>query len=135
MEQYLKEDYGVLESEYVKDVGDLKDYFEDVAVDLMECGQGYYTDEAVFMFKIGDKFYEVFVGAAIMSAKQDRGDRLYWIDYVEEVTATEIEKPKPKGRTKYEILVNATDEELAKIQKSLREICFAEYTQISEEDE
>src|SRR5690625_5469322 len=110
MENYLIEQYDVIEDKrWLKDVSDIEDYFEDIARDYMECGQGYYQDEAEFICKIGNKFYEVIVYAEIGSAKQDVGDRLYWIDSIEEITYREFEKParKPVARVSYKI--NATE--------------------------
>ena|SRR5690625_41710 len=97
MEKYLIEQYGVIEDEgYLKEESDIEDYFEDYARENMDCGQGYFQDEAEFICKIGDKFYEVYVSAEIESAKQDIGDRLYWIGGFNEISYREIEKPKPK---------------------------------------
>lgn len=97
MEQYLVEQYGVIEDKKrLTSEESIEDYFEDIARDYMECGQGYYQDEAEFICKIGNKFYEVTVYAEIGSAKQDVGDRLYWIDGIQSVTYREIEKPAPK---------------------------------------
>src|SRR5690625_6296404 len=93
MEKYLIEQYGVIEDEgYLKEESDIEDYFEDYARENMDCGQGYFQDEAEFICKIGDKFYEVYVSAEIESAKQDIGDRLYWIGGFNEISYREIEK-------------------------------------------
>lgn len=109
MEKYLIEQYDVIEDKkWLKDVSDIKDYFEDTARDHMECGQGYYQDEADFICKIGDKFYEVVVFAEIGSAKQDVGDRLYWIESIDRVTYREIAKPKPKPTETIVYVLNIT---------------------------
>lgn len=109
MEKYLVDQYEVIEDKkYLTDVSDIEDYFEDIARDHMECGQGFYQDEAEFICKIGDKFYEVNVFAEIGSAKQDVGDRLYWIDGFEKITYREIDKPAPKPTNKISYIFDIT---------------------------
>ena len=99
MEQYLKDDYNVIEDEnYLKSESDIKDYFGNLALEDMDCGQGYYTDEYDWICKIGEKFYEVHAIAEIGSSKQDYGDRLYWIEQIKSIDYNEIEKPLPKKR-------------------------------------
>lgn len=116
MEQYLIEQYEVIEDKrWLKDVNDIDDYFGDIARDYMECGQGYYEDEAHFICKIGDKFYEVNIYAEIGSAKQDVGDRLYWIDGIEKITYREIDKPTPKPVTSVSYIVTVTSAQKAEI--------------------
>lgn len=116
MEKYLIEQYDIIENKkWLKDVDDIEEYFEDIARDYMECGQGYFQDEADFICKIGDKFYKVDVLAEIGSAKQDRGDRLYWIEYIEKVTYREIDKPTPIPVTKVSYNVVVTASQMAEI--------------------
>ena len=114
MEQYLIEDYNVIEDKrYLTEESEIETYFRDSGYDLFDCGQGYYQDEATSICKIRDKFYKVRIIAEIMSSKQDRGDRLYWVESIESVTYEEIEKPKPKGRqyTTYRVLVTKREKE------------------------
>ncbi len=66
----------------------IESYFKDVGREHLDCGQGYYEDEATVMCKIGDDYYEVSITAEIGSAKQDWGDRLYWVEKIESVTYT-----------------------------------------------
>src|SRR5690625_2481680 len=114
MEKYLVEQYNVIEdTKYLTDVSDIEDYFRDIARDYMECGQGYYQDEAEFICKIGDKFYEVAVLAEIGSAKQDVGDRLYWIEGFKKITYREIEKPEPIAKNIVKYSVEATSQQIA----------------------
>ena len=108
MEQYLIKDYDVIEDKrYLTEESDIETYFRDDGYDLFDCGQGYYQDEATSICKIEDKFYKVKITAEILSSKQDRGDRLYWVESIESVTYEEIEKPKPKDRQyiTYKVLV------------------------------
>lgn len=99
MEQYLKDEYGVVESEFVETVDDIKDYISDYSSDLFDCGQGYYQDEATVLMLIDGNYYEVTATAEIESSRQDRGDRLYWVESIESVSWEEIAKPLPKART------------------------------------
>lgn len=94
MDQYLIEDYGVVEDpSWLKSEDDIVDYFTDCGRDYLECGQGFFQDETTIIAKIGDKFYEITVKAEICSAKQDRGDRLYWVEDIKSVKYKEIDKP------------------------------------------
>jgi hypothetical protein len=102
MEKYLKEEYNVYESEDLTKEEEIKDYFDDIGSEFLDCGQGYYQDEADLICKIGEKFYNVEIKAEIFSSKQDYGDRLYWVDNITSVKYKEIPKPQPKER------INAT---------------------------
>jgi len=55
----------------------------------------------ILVIKISDKFYEVKIIADIQSSKQDRGDRLYWVESIGSVTYKEIDKPLPKEKEIY----------------------------------
>lgn len=102
MEDYLVKDYGVVsDSTYLKEESDIKDYFMDCGHDMFDCGQGYYEDEATAIIEISGKFYKVEILASIESSKQDRGDRLYFIDEITSVTWEEIPKPAPKDKQEY----------------------------------
>ncbi len=140
MEQYLKDDYNVIEDEnYLKSESDIKDYFGDLALDYMDCGQGYYTDEYDWICKIGEKFYEVHVKAEIGSSKQDYGDRLYWVESIESTTYNEIEKPLPKERCYHSYTFNITEENYKLLEEfiSKNKLEVHEYARVnlfSEED-
>lgn len=122
MEKYLIEQYGVIEDKnWLKDVSDIEDYFHDAAIGEMDCGQGYYQDKAEFICKIGDKFYAVDVFAEIGSAKQDMGDRLYWVEGINKVTYCEIEKPEPKPEEKVMFEMNLTKDKHKKLADFLHE--------------
>ena len=95
MEQYLIDEYGVIEDvHYLKSADDIKGYFEDVG-EYFDCGQGYYEDVVTLMVKIGEKFYSVTIEAQIESAKQEYGDRLYWVSGLKDISYEECDKPKP----------------------------------------
>jgi hypothetical protein len=122
MEQYLIDQYGVIEDEkYLTSVDEIEDFVRDLD-DLFDCGQGYYQEEAEVILKIGDKFYAVKVKAEIVSSKQDRGDRLYWVERIESVTYREIEKPQPK-----EVLSEYYRLEITADQKKNLEMFLKEY--------
>ena len=94
IDDYLAE-YGVLsDTTNLKCEEQIDEYFKDVGREYLDCGQGYYQDTAELIVKIGFKFYEVFIEGEVCSSKQDYGDRLYWIEEIENVTYSEIEKPR-----------------------------------------
>lgn len=98
-EPYLKKEYDVYENKnYLKSPLQIVEYFKDRGADHFDCGQGYSQEEADILVKIGDKFYEVHMEAEIEGAKQDRGDRLYWVEKISSVTYKEVPKPLPKAR-------------------------------------
>lgn len=97
-EQYLIDDYDIYESKYLKHEDQIEDYFKDVGYEFFDCGQGYYEDSVDTLVKIGNKFFGVTIDAEIGSAKQDRGDRLYWVESIENVTWNQREKPEPKPK-------------------------------------
>lgn len=112
MEKYLKEEYNVIEDErFLTSESEIEDYFKDVGTDYLDCGQGYYQDEAEVICKVLDKFYKVKIKASIDSAKQDYGDRLYWIDKITSVIYEEIEKPQPKKRVSVTYNLNINEEQ------------------------
>lgn len=94
----LKEQYNIFEDKYyLKTENDIIPVFSDIGYDYLDCGQGYYTDTADIIAYIAGKFYKVTINAEITSAKQDRGDRLYWVDDINLVTYVEIPKPELKS--------------------------------------
>ncbi len=98
-EPYLKKEYDVYENKnYLKSPLQIVEYFKDCGADHFDCGQGYVQTEADLLVKIGDKFYEVHMEAETGSSKQDRGDRLYWVEGITDVTYKEVPKPLPKAR-------------------------------------
>lgn len=130
MEQYLIDQYGVIEDEnYLKCEDDIKYYVRDMTDELFECGQGYYNDEAEVIMKIGDKFYHVTVYAEIMSSKQDRGDRLYWVDSIGGVSYREIDKPEPRVilTRRYEVEVTEPSKRFLENFMSTNNIKFTEH--------
>ena len=76
---------------YLKSAADIRPFFEDDYLDYFDCGQGYSQDEATAYVKIGTKHFEVTLRAEVVSQKQDRGDRLYWVESLESVEYCEVD--------------------------------------------
>jgi len=122
MEKYLIEEYNVIEDkDYLKTENDIKEYFNDNAFELFDCGQGYYQDEVDLICKVGNKFYSVSIYAEISSSKQDYGERLYWLEEITDVTYKEIEKPKPKNKNKVQYNLVLTDYQKDKLESFMKE--------------
>lgn len=122
MEAYLKDQYGVFEDEqYLLFESDIKDYFVNCGSEWLDCGQGYYQDEADIIVKVDEKFYEVHIEAEVYSSKQDHGDRLYYVDRITEVIYKEIPKPIPKPLYKATISIDATAEQIVMVLGHLKE--------------
>ena len=121
MEDYLLRDYNVIQDKWLTDETQIVEYFTDAAFEFLECGQGYYTEEASFICNIGEKFYEVYVEAEIASAKQDRGDRLYWVESIENVDYKEIPKPEPKQTVKVNYSIEGNETMMKMLEEFLKE--------------
>lgn len=99
-EQYLFDEYDLIEDvNWLTNVNEIKEFILGDLRQFFQCGQGYYNDNVDLLMKIQDKFYKVNAKAEITSAKQDRGDRLYWAESIESVTWKEVDKPLPKLKT------------------------------------
>ena len=123
MEQYLKDEYDVYEDEkWLKNENQIEDYFIDNGRDWLECGQGYYQDETDVLCKVGNKFYSVHIKAEICSAKQDYGDRLYWIEGISSVGYKEVKKPKPKEKFVVSYKLNLTKDQKKDLENHMKEL-------------
>lgn len=80
------------DTKYLKSVDDIEGYFKEDGYTYFDCGQGYYSESEAVYIKIDDKYYEVIMTAEIGSQKQDRGDRLYWVEGIKSVTYKELSK-------------------------------------------
>lgn len=121
-EEYLKKDYNVYESHYLKSPLQIEDHFKEDSHDFFDCGQGYYQDEAEVLVKIGNKFYNVKLYAEIGSEKQDRGDRLYWVEKIRSVKYSEVDKPLPKSREDRTVVFkDVSSDDMSKLMVFLRE--------------
>lgn len=102
----LKEQYNIFEDEnYLKSESAIVPIFTNIGYDYLDCGQGYYTDTTDIIAYVNGKFYKVTIDAEITSAKQDCGDRLYWVDDIKSVTYVEIPKPEPKSEELFMVYV------------------------------
>lgn len=69
----------IYESKYLTSEEDILSYFYDEGSKFFKCGQGYYDDFVSIDCKVGEGYYTVDIKAEIGSAKQDRGDRVYFV--------------------------------------------------------
>jgi len=76
----------IVENKWITQPHDIAAYFMDMGNDYLPCGQGYYTDEASVAVKIDEDYFIVQIQGEQCSSKQDRGDRLYWIEEITSVT-------------------------------------------------
>jgi hypothetical protein len=115
MENYLKTEYGFIdESSWLKTEEDIvKDYTEN-GHEHFDCGQGYHDEEVTIKVLIGNgKYYEVYMEAdEVERTWMDRGDKMHNIESIHNVTFKEVEKPEPKERGVYELLMtNMTEDQ------------------------
>lgn len=126
LEEYLVEQYGVImDKKYLKHTSQISNFFNDCYNDMFDCGQGYAQDEAEAIVFIDGVFYNVKITAEIGSQRQDRGDRLYWVESLESIDFEEIEKPKEKLKKIYDYSFSATllKEEKIALDKIIKEYC------------
>jgi hypothetical protein len=122
VEDYLIKEYGVVSSsEWLKSENQIEAYFRDCYSDFFDCGQGYYEDEVDIIVKIGPKFFNVHLVVEIGSAKQDRGDRLYWTECFKSCKWEEIEKPAKKETKKVSYSFELNESQETKLNKFLKE--------------
>ncbi len=125
IEEYLISQYNVYQDEnYLTHESQIEEVFKDIGSEYLECGQGYCQDEAEIIVKIGKKFYNVHVHAELGSAKQDRGDRLYWVEEIDRVTYEEIEKPKEKEELHYSYKIKLNKDTKKFLENLLKENSF-----------
>lgn len=67
------------ESEHLNKEEEIVDFFTEFGDEFFVCGQGYYNDFVSIDCKVGEGYYTVDIEAEIGSAKQDRGDRVYFV--------------------------------------------------------
>ena len=97
LDPILKEQYNIIEdAENLSEVDDIEYYFSECHDDF-DCGQGYYEDTITQIVYIGGKYYTVLITANVVSLKQDRGARLYWVEDITSVVYKEIPKPEYKN--------------------------------------
>jgi hypothetical protein len=122
LDGYLIKQYNVhVDNMFLKHESQIEKYFKEYT-DLFDCGQGFYEDKKVMIATIADKFYEVTMYAEIGSAKQDRGDRLYWVESIEKVEYKEIDKPAEKAILDVVYTLKLTSEQKGKLDKFVEEL-------------
>jgi len=120
-EDYLSKDWDVYEDTvYLKSPLQIESHFKDIGHEYIECGQGFSQDEAEVLCKIGDKFYNVEITAEVVGAKQDVGDKLYWVESITSVTYKQVDKPLPKTRSGYVYVMTLSDEEKDKLDNYIK---------------
>lgn len=97
------------DSNYLTSEDEINNFFSEAAYDELDCGQGYCTNKGEAFAKIGDKYYLVKFEAEIGSAKQDRGDRLYWVERIASVTWKPIKEREVFSVINKEILEKIAD--------------------------
>lgn len=102
----------IYESQYLTSEDQIKDYFKDNGYDHFECGEGEYEDEVEVTVKIGDEYFEVFMSAEIGSQRQDRGDRLYWVEDVTTVTYKKVSTFAAQTKARQELLSAITFQQI-----------------------
>lgn len=75
----------VEDPKYLTSVDDMQEFFEDEGYEHFDCGQGYFQTEAEVIAKIGECYYQVSLEAEVLGNKQDRGDKLYFVDSITSV--------------------------------------------------
>jgi hypothetical protein len=76
----------VEDTKYLKSVDDIENYFKDCGHEYFDCGQGYFDEEVSKFVKVDNEYFVVTMTAEIESSKQDRGDRLYFVECISSVT-------------------------------------------------
>lgn len=96
------------------------DFYKD-SRDLFDCGQGFFENKVTTYCFILDVFFEVVINAEILSAKQDVGDRLYWVENIEDVQLNLYDFHTYKKEVKkHKIeLIKQKEKELDKLKNSL----------------
>lgn len=122
MEQYLKDDYDVIDlMGEIIDPAEIVSYFEDCGEEYFDCGQGYYQDEAVVLVRVNYNYYEVCVEALVLGDKQDRGDKLYYVEEITSVKYKQIPMPLPKEQLKVTFEVTASAEKIRSLTHFIEE--------------
>jgi len=105
------------DTKYLTSEDEIIGFFEDVAYDELDCGQGYYMVQGEAFAKIGDDYYLVEFKGDIESAKQDRGDRLYWVESVTNITYEAVE-----SKIVFDTMNRVVSLQIAEHQKSIDEL-------------
>lgn len=126
MHDYLYKEHCYTQLEYdLASPDEIRDHFIDIGREFLECGQGFFQEEATIKIFIDGKSYAVTITGSISSQKQDRGDRLYYVEDITLVTVIEISTPEPKERKNYSLpaLIAATEDQYRNVLVAINNIC------------
>lgn len=73
----------------IKSIEEAEEYYKD-SYDRFDCGQWYYENDVDVKFMFDGVKYNANIVADVQSSRQDRWDRLYYIEWIEKVTITKI---------------------------------------------
>lgn len=76
-------------------IKEAKEYFMRNSLELFDCGQGYFENECSTFCFVMNRFFQVNISAELFSAKQDVGDKLYWVE------CPQVDKIEPYSFVKY----------------------------------
>ena len=117
----LRIDYDIVEDEnYLTSKDDIEDYFKDNGRDYIECGQGFFQDEAYLLVRIGEEFFDVTIFAECIGEWQEYGDKVYHVDRITDVTWTQVPTPTLKKRDTCMFVANLTEHEADDIERFLK---------------
>lgn len=98
----------VEDEKYLKDESEIVEYFTDDGRKFFDCGQGYSQDHAEVVAKIKDRYFFVEIDAEVWGAKQDIGDKLYWVEEITNVSYKEVSYEEVKEWHNKDIHSNIT---------------------------
>ncbi len=122
-------DLVITDEKWLTSTDDIEAYFKDEGHYLLPCGQGYYTEEVDVFVGIENKYYKVTIKAEIGSSRQDRGDRLYWVEDIDSVTFVKVTAETVRYSVQDEVLtqlgilhqkMNALDLQLAHVRNTIK---------------
>jgi len=118
----------ITDEEYLKTEADIKAFFEEEYHDHFDCGQGYYEEQvSLIVMTIDEKFWVVTLIAEIYSAKQDCGDKLYWVESLESVESEEITPKEAQDKINCDIdsIISECQENIKSLE--IRRVDFSGY--------
>jgi len=122
---YLYTEYGYKQLEHqLSGEGEIVEYFMDMGADFLDCGVGTWTESKMIRIFLDGKSYAVTIKGEISSQKQDRGDRLYYVEDIKSVTYVEIATPAPMDRKNYSLddLVGVTEDQYKRVLAAIKQI-------------
>lgn len=121
-EQYLFDEYDLIEDEYLKSEDNIESYFKDVGREYLIDEDGEVISDASVYCKIEDNFYKVNIEAELIRIWQEYGDHTYRIGKITSVTWKEIPKPLPKSKTEYTYKLLMTNYQKQELENCIRDL-------------